>query len=164
MALSTTVVALYGEECPLPCSIIWRCLGAPKLTPTGIGAASTMSTQSTGANGSSLPPLRRSQARHLPGVMLKGFRPYPTRADHHGLAPKLANSPSSRAPASLAASMSSVARTRAIQDDGMSAASGRRRWSSRVDAAHAGCPARSRGRRRLERILSGPPIRRVPFV
>jgi hypothetical protein len=54
------LLAMYGAECPLPTLlIIWRCLVAPKLTPTGIGAASTMSTQSMGANGSSrTPPLR----------------------------------------------------------------------------------------------------------
>jgi hypothetical protein len=37
--------------------VFWRCLAAPKLTPTGIGAASAMSTQSTGANGNSRTPL-----------------------------------------------------------------------------------------------------------
>jgi hypothetical protein len=43
------LLAMYGAECPLPpCSIIWRCLVAPKFTPTGIGAASNMSTQSKG--------------------------------------------------------------------------------------------------------------------
>jgi hypothetical protein len=50
-----------NAPCP-PCSIIWRCLVAPKLTPTGIGAAYTMSTQLTGANGSrrSLPARLRN--------------------------------------------------------------------------------------------------------
>jgi hypothetical protein len=48
------LLAMYGAECPLPTLLNHLAMpGCSKITPTGIGAASTMSTQSTGANGSS---------------------------------------------------------------------------------------------------------------
>jgi hypothetical protein len=51
------LLAIYGAECPLPTLLNHLAMPvAPKLTPTGIGAASTMSTQSMGANSSSRAP------------------------------------------------------------------------------------------------------------